>query len=118
MTKNLYSGDEETMSLITEWQKNTVAVAESLILHQREDYKEFTELCLLYLDSTERSFKFHRPGAVHKARWMGKILYAVKMVLLEKLTGLWRSFFLDSVVSIFARCAHVYSKISRCRSFP
>ena len=72
--------------MITEWLEKTVGLAEALVEHQREDYKEFTELCLLYLDNVDKSrpFKFRRPGAVHKARWMAKILYAIKVVLLEK----------------------------------
>jgi len=80
------ASDSTTLALITEWQEKAVAVAEAVVQHQREDYKEFTELCLLYLDNVDksRSFKFHRPGAVHKARWMAKILYAIKVVLLEK----------------------------------
>lgn len=83
--KSLLANDAETLSTITHWQENTVAVAEALVHHQREDYKEFTELCLLYLDNGDnsRSFNFRRPGAVHKARWMAKVLYAIKMVLLE-----------------------------------
>ena len=67
-----------------EWQAKTVALAEAVVKYQREDYAEFTELSLLYLDNDRRSFKFGRPGAMHMARWMGKILYAVKMVLLEQ----------------------------------
>ena len=83
--KSFLANDAETLSLITHWQENTVAAAEVLVHHQREDYKEFTELCLLYLDNGDnsRSFNFRRPGAVHKARWMAKVLYAIKMVLLE-----------------------------------
>lgn len=51
---------------------------------QLEDNEEFTKLCLLYLDEDGSSFNFCRPGTVHKARWMTKILYVVEMVLLEQ----------------------------------
>lgn len=80
------ASDAQALSLVTEWQEKTVGLAEAVVEHQREDYKEFTELCLLYLDNVDksRSVKFRQPGAVHKARWMGKILYAIKVVLLEK----------------------------------
>ena len=51
----------------------------------RGDYKELVVLTLLYLqdEDTVTAFrKFYRPGALHKARWMAKLLYAIKMVLL------------------------------------
>ena len=48
----------------------------------RCDYKELVELTLLYL-SGDRNYTFSRPGALHKARWMAKILYSIKMVLLS-----------------------------------
>ena len=51
----------------------------------RGDYKELVVLTLLYLqdEDTMNNFKrFYRPGAMHKARWMAKLLYAIKMVLL------------------------------------
>jgi len=79
-----YFSVAETLSNITQWKDSAIAVAITTAEHQREDYKEFSELCLLYLDRSERNFQFRRPGAVHKARWMSKILYSIKMVLLEK----------------------------------
>ena len=80
------AGDAQALSLVTEWQQKTVGLAKAVLEHQREDYKEFTEMCLLYLDNVDKSrpFKFRRLGAVHKARWMTKILYAIKVVILEK----------------------------------
>ena len=58
--------------------------AESSAEHQRDDYKEFSELCLLYIDPDNGQFNFRRPGAVHKAWWMSQMLYSIKMVLLEE----------------------------------
>ena len=75
--KHLYSDDALISSLLVEWQAKTIALAEAIVKYQREDYAEFTELCLLYLDNDRRSIKFDRPGAMHKAGWMAKILYAV-----------------------------------------
>ena len=44
----------------------------------RGDYKELVLLTLLYFRDNESSFKrFERPGALHKAHWMSKILYRV-----------------------------------------
>ena len=56
----------------------------------RGDYKELVDLMLLYLGEGQESFDgFIRPGALHKARWMAKLLYAMKIVLLRsKIFGL------------------------------
>jgi len=53
----------------------------------RDDYKEFLELCLVYATGTVgevKSFTFKYPGALHNARWMAKVIYSLKMVLLKK----------------------------------
>ena len=52
----------------------------------RCDYKELAELTLLYLtgDLQNGTFTFKRPGALHKARWMAKLLYSIKMVILSE----------------------------------
>ena len=52
----------------------------------RGDYKELIELSLLVLTegSEPENFSMKHPGALHKARWMGKLLYGIKMVLLSK----------------------------------
>ena len=42
-------------------------------------------LCYLYLqdrDTITDFKKFYHPGALHKARWIAKIIYSIKMVLL------------------------------------
>ena len=51
----------------------------------RGDYKELIFLTLLYLRYEYTKFtKFQKPGAYHKARWMAKLLYSIKMTLLKK----------------------------------
>ena len=51
----------------------------------RGDYKELVNLVLLYLGEGLESFHgFTRPGALHKARWMSKLLYGIKIVLLRR----------------------------------
>ena len=55
----------------------------------RDDYKELVQLTLLYLGDAETKATFtafSRPGALHKARWMAKLLYAIKMDLLGSTT--------------------------------
>ena len=53
---------------------------------RRDDYLEFIELCLVFLDGLEEGkvITFRRPGALHKARWMAKLLYSIKICLLEQ----------------------------------
>ena len=50
----------------------------------RGDYKELVNLVLLYLsDENEHRIKhFNRPGALHRARWMSKMIYCIKLDLL------------------------------------
>ena len=54
----------------------------------RGDYKELVQVVILYLDgnnlSDEDAVVFHRPGALHKARFMSKLLYSFKIVLLSR----------------------------------
>ena len=66
--RNSFSSDPNSFSLVTEWQHNDVAVATVIVDHTHEDYREFMELCLLFLDNNDRTFNFYRPGAVHEAR--------------------------------------------------
>ena len=48
----------------------------------RCDYRELVELSHLCISGKpSQGFCFYRPGACHKARWMDKIIYAIKMVL-------------------------------------
>ena len=46
------------------------------------DYYELAELALMFLDPGYKSLLFHKPGPVHHARFMGKALYYLKLVLL------------------------------------
>ena len=51
--------------------------------YDRGDYKECLDLMEAYMGNNDQ-ITFMRPGAVHKARWMGKQLYCFKMVLLSE----------------------------------
>jgi len=53
----------------------------------RDDYREFTELSLVYLSASKDEVSFRRPGALHKARWMAKLIYSIKIALCEKQIG-------------------------------
>lgn len=51
----------------------------------RGDYRELVQLVVFYLrGGGETLLVFHRPGARHHSRWMSKLLYSIKMVMLRK----------------------------------
>ena len=48
----------------------------------RDDYKELLQLALLFLGNESTSeIHIHKPGAFHRARWMGKLIYCIKIFL-------------------------------------
>lgn len=47
----------------------------------REDYREFLELVIIFLNGTVPKFSFRAPGAFHHARWMAKAIYSLKIFL-------------------------------------
>ncbi|KAG0694931.1 hypothetical protein GWK47_027091 [Chionoecetes opilio] len=54
----------------------------------RDDYKELAELSILFLGGALPKTSIRSPGALHRARWMARIIYALKMILFrEQLTG-------------------------------
>lgn len=51
----------------------------------RDDYKELLQLTLLFLgENSTKSVHINSPGAVHRARWMAKIIYCLKIYLFRK----------------------------------
>jgi len=46
----------------------------------RDDYCEFLELSMIFLgDNPGINKRFKIPGAMHRARWMAKVIYAIKI---------------------------------------
>ena len=46
----------------------------------RDDYRELLEITITFLGSTpHRGVHIKAPGALHKARWMAKVIYAIKV---------------------------------------
>ena len=81
--------NEETQNLVTKWKSEVLEIAHSQLQYRRDDYREFLSLCVAYLTPEQNRIKFIRPGAIHKARWMAKLISALKMTLLEnQLSGL------------------------------
>ena len=53
------------------------------LIFSRGDYKEFNNLVIVYLGGDVPNFKFSQPGACHRARFMAKCLYYLKLQLLS-----------------------------------
>ena len=70
--------------LLRELRVTARQAAQSSIDLRRDDYKEFAKLRDLYLSDDDAHINFMRPGAIHQARWMAKVIYAIKLVLLEQ----------------------------------
>jgi hypothetical protein len=50
----------------------------------RDDYRELLEVSIIYLGGTPpRGIRFMQPGALHRARWMARIIYAIKLSLFK-----------------------------------
>ncbi|XP_050545362.1 uncharacterized protein LOC126907801 isoform X1 [Daktulosphaira vitifoliae] len=66
-----------------ELQKIIIFVENNLnTVQPRNDYKEFLELTLIFLGvKSHNSPFFHKPGAIHHARWMAKAIYSLKIYL-------------------------------------
>ena len=54
-----------------------------MISFKRDDYREFAQLCVLYVGAGESPARLQRPGAMHKTRWMSRLIYTLKLALLE-----------------------------------
>ena len=81
----------EAQELLAAMKSEFIARAKETVVFVREDYHEFIQLALVYLGFDEGDdreiISFRRPGALHKARWMAKIIYSLKIVLCEKKIG-------------------------------
>jgi hypothetical protein len=48
----------------------------------RDDYLKLLELTMIFLEATSsRSIRFMQPGALHRARWIARMIYAIKLCL-------------------------------------
>ena len=66
------------------WMDNIVIICKNHLAEAqiRDDYKELLEITLIYLGHVPPSgIKFNKPGAFHRARWMAKLIYAIKITL-------------------------------------
>ena len=50
--------------------------------HQREDYRELLELASIFMGEVPvRGLNFRKPGAIHRARFMARLLYSLKIYI-------------------------------------
>jgi len=48
----------------------------------RDDYKELFNLCIIFLGGVpKKGLSFRSPGGLHRARWMAKAIYSLKIYL-------------------------------------
>jgi len=51
-------------------------------IQPRDDYRELLELVILFLSGVPtRGVHFNKPGAMHRARWMSRLIYSLKIFL-------------------------------------
>ena len=70
--------------------RETIVQALTRILerkHPRDDYKELAQLSITCLGGLVENTSFRRPGALHRVRWMARIIYTLKMVSLRNQLG-------------------------------
>ena len=78
--------DDEPLFL-SEMRAELTAYATGVLEFRRGDYREFVQLCIVYLGVpgvVPSPVTFQRPGAMHKARWMAKLLYTLNLALMEQ----------------------------------
>ena len=91
-------GDETTAAVVTPWKDNVIhfAIAQLNEFQPRDDYHELLELTIIFLGATPpRGIKFQCPGALHRARWMARAIYSIKM-------WLFRSQFAIAAITCFS----------------
>lgn len=76
--------DTEFKELLGETYNEIQNLVSKMILEEfpRDDYREFLELVIIVLGGVPpKGVKFRKPGAYHRARWMAKGIYTLKIFL-------------------------------------
>ena len=79
-----YIADKAAPPFLGLMRADLIACTAGVVAYKRGDYEEFAQLCLVYLGAADTPVVLQRPGAMHKARWMAKLLYTLKLALLEQ----------------------------------
>ena len=86
---NVNTRDLSIPETLPQWESKRQAIVDfcNLSLGEgfaRGDYAELAKLTLIYLNaSKEQNVTIYRPGASHKARFMSKLIYSLKIVLMS-----------------------------------
>ena len=65
--------------------EKVIKLAHSDLDYRRDDYLEFVELCIIFLDCEKgHTLTFNHPGTLQNARWMAKLIYSIKINLFEE----------------------------------
>ena len=73
----------DAQEVLMELRENVLDNLDNKTTFARDDYKEFYSLCRIILEQDTKKKKLNHPGALHKARWMAKLLYSIKMIILK-----------------------------------
>jgi hypothetical protein len=79
--------DDHVMTVLADVRDEIVEFAQSQLNDKqpRDDYREFLELCIIFIGEVpSRGVSIMAPGAMHHARWMSKVLYALKIWLFRE----------------------------------
>src|ERR1700761_184969 len=86
--------ESSTTSVFSTCKKRVISFCSNKLqsAQPRDDYRELLELTITVLGGClRRGFKFICPGAIHRARWMALVIYAIKIFLFRKQFPLSRS---------------------------
>ena len=70
-------------ALVETLKKDALAASSRCQYISRDDYLEFASLTRKFID-IGTPITFVRPGAMHRARWLAKLFYMIKICLFEK----------------------------------
>ena len=83
--RGLSSLVKQVVLFLEKWLKNSSKMS------LRHDYLELASISLLFLggnfSASQKPFTFKMPGAIHRARWMSKAIYTLKIALFRKQLG-------------------------------
>jgi len=78
----------EVLTKLVDLKEDVIAFAKQVLLSSRQtrdNYRELMELTMLFLgDTPPRGVRFMAPGAMHRARWMAKLLYCLKIWMFKQ----------------------------------
>lgn len=79
--------DDNLKATVVPWKDDVIEFALGQLekFQPRDDYCELLELAIIFLGGTPlRGIRFRYPGAIHRARWMARAIYSIKMWLFRR----------------------------------